>query len=180
MRSLVVLATAWVGACFHDCVQTPAVVGRRRPPGGGAAARGAARGDAPCSGGLCVGMHGGPHEGGRASYPVGDAATGFTAVSSTMTVPALPAALDGITYYLWTDIFFGDMSLGRMNQVTLARASRSRSAREARSLDFRCLVGSRRAQHVCMCIYSPLSASPLDFPLLSPLYPCRACVGLMP
>ena len=111
MRSLVVLATAWVGACFHDCVQTPPVVGRRRPPGAAPAAN-----DAPCSGGLCVGMHDGPHEGGPASYPVGDAATGFTTVSSTMTVPAMPEELDGITYYIWTDIFFGDMSLGRMNQ----------------------------------------------------------------
>ena len=33
-----------------------------------------------------------------------------------MTVPAYPEKLDGICYYIWTDIFFGDMSLGRMNQ----------------------------------------------------------------
>jgi hypothetical protein len=63
-----------------------------------------------------VGMHGGPHEGGPASYPVGDAESGFTSVSSTMTVPEMPAKLDGICYYIWTDIFFGDMSNGRMNQ----------------------------------------------------------------
>jgi hypothetical protein len=34
-----------------------------------------------------------------------------------MTVPELPKQMDGITYYLWTDIFFGDASLGRMNQL---------------------------------------------------------------
>lgn len=33
-----------------------------------------------------------------------------------MTVPEPPVALDGITYYIWTDIFFGDASLGAMNQ----------------------------------------------------------------
>jgi hypothetical protein len=33
-----------------------------------------------------------------------------------MTVPALPKRLDGICYYIWTDIFFGDESQGRMNQ----------------------------------------------------------------
>jgi hypothetical protein len=33
-----------------------------------------------------------------------------------MTVPKLPLELNGITYYLWTDVFFGDASLGRMNQ----------------------------------------------------------------
>jgi hypothetical protein len=34
-----------------------------------------------------------------------------------MTVPGLPVAgSDEITYYIWTDIFFGDASLGRMNQ----------------------------------------------------------------
>ena len=55
-------------------------------------------------------MHGGPHEGGPAAYPVGDAATGYTGVYSTMTVPEPPGAIDGITYYIWTDIFFGDES----------------------------------------------------------------------
>ena len=45
-----------------------------------------------CSGGLCLGMHGGPHEGGPASYPVGDVDAGFTRVSSTMTVPDCAAA----------------------------------------------------------------------------------------
>ena len=33
-----------------------------------------------------------------------------------MTVPDLPARQDGICYYIWTDAFFGDVSLGRMNQ----------------------------------------------------------------
>jgi len=61
-------------------------------------------------------MHGGPHEGGPASYPVGTPESGFTRVSSTMTVPQYPKKLDGITYYIWTDIFFGDMGLGVMNQ----------------------------------------------------------------
>ena len=45
-------------------------------------------------------MRSGPHEGGNASYPVGDAASGFTGVYSTMTVPALPRLQDGITYFL--------------------------------------------------------------------------------
>lgn len=58
----------------------------------------------------------GPHEGGPASYPVGNGSTGFTKVSSTLTVPAMPEKIDGITYYIWSDIFFGDMSYGRMNQ----------------------------------------------------------------
>lgn len=33
-----------------------------------------------------------------------------------MTVPSMPDKIDGITYYIWTDIFFGDMGYGRMNQ----------------------------------------------------------------
>lgn len=33
-----------------------------------------------------------------------------------MTVPEMPQNLDGICYYIWTDIFFGDMSYGQMNQ----------------------------------------------------------------
>jgi hypothetical protein len=79
-------------AAFHDCIQP--MVGRRRPPG--------MKYDPPsnCSGGLCLGMHNGPHEGGSAAYPVGTAATGFTVVSSTFTVPELPKKLDGITYYI--------------------------------------------------------------------------------
>ena len=111
-RSCLLLALVVSGSCvhsFHDCIQ-PAK-GHRLPPN--FAGDLYAPPPANCSGGLCVGMHGGPHEGGPASYPVGSAATGFTRVSSTMTVPELPQKLDGICYYIWTDIFFGDMSQGR-------------------------------------------------------------------
>lgn len=86
---------------FHDCVQPK---GRdRRPPNVRAAHPLSSSAPPPpdaagCSGGLCLGMHGGPHEGGPAAYPVGDAATGFTSVYATMTVPEPPAAIDGITY----------------------------------------------------------------------------------
>lgn len=98
-------------AAFHDCVQPRSLW---RAPG---ALRGeGGRTSSNCSGGLCLGMHGGPHEGGPASYAVGHASTGFTSLFSTMTVPGLPRKQDGICYYLWTDIFFGDMSQGRMNQ----------------------------------------------------------------
>lgn len=62
-------------------------------------------------------MHNGPHEGGNASYPVSWDGRKGTKVTSFMTVPELPSQIDqSITYYLWTDIFFGDASLGRMNQ----------------------------------------------------------------
>ena len=61
-------------------------------------------------------MTGGPHEGGNASYPVSfDGSTG-TIVNSTMTVPDYPRQIDDITYYLWTDVFFGDGPGGMMNQ----------------------------------------------------------------
>lgn len=95
---------------YHDCVQP-----RKRS----LARRGINIDETPppgCQGGLCMGMHDGPHEGGPASYVVGDAASGFTGVYAEMTVPELPKEQDGICYYLWTDIFFGDMSYGRMNQ----------------------------------------------------------------
>lgn len=92
---------------YHDCIE-PAL-GHRLPKSG------LFRGT-DCSGGLCVGMHDGPHEGGPASYPVGNKTTGFTFLSSTFNVPEAPQAIDGITYYIWTDIFFGDASYGRMNQ----------------------------------------------------------------
>ena len=96
-----------VTAGFHDCVQPRSA--HRQPPGFAAPPAG-------CSGGLCVGMHNGPHEDGPSSYPAGSLKEGFTKVSSTMTVPEKPLKLDSITYYIWTDIFFGDMSFGRMNQ----------------------------------------------------------------
>jgi hypothetical protein len=62
-------------------------------------------------------MTNGPHQGGNASYPVAWNGTRGTLVQSTMTVPELPKRLDGITYYMWTDVYFGDASLGRMNQL---------------------------------------------------------------
>ena len=43
-----------------------------------------------------------------------------------MTVPELPLKQDGICYYIWTDIFFGDMS-----QVCLIESIHSRGARFA-------------------------------------------------
>lgn len=70
-----------------------------------------------CAGGLCVGMTNGPHQGGNASYPMAWNGTSGTYLESLMTVPDLPKEQDGITYYIWTDIFFGDKSLGRMNQL---------------------------------------------------------------
>jgi hypothetical protein len=96
-RTLVVVTTMVATVVgFHDCIQHPshksASGGRVRIPGAP---------PVPCSGGLCVGMHGGPHEGGPASYPVGSAEAGFTSVRSTMTVPDLPKKLDGICYYIW-------------------------------------------------------------------------------
>jgi hypothetical protein len=99
-RVALLLALLQGVAAFHDCVQAAADArGRRLPPGVSAADA-----DDNCSGGLCVGMHDGPHEGGPASYPVGDATNGFTRVSSTMTVPEQPDEIDGITYYIWTDV----------------------------------------------------------------------------
>eukprot|EP01048_Picozoa_sp_COSAG05_P022342 COSAG05_NODE_4436_length_1517_cov_1.876587_1_plen_203_part_00 len=112
--ALLLLLGAWTCQAFHDCIQP-----KQRRLGGAALPPGWADPSPPppgCSGGLCVGMHDGPHEGGPASYPVGDTDMGFTTVSSTMTVPKMPEKIDGICYYIWTDIFFGDMSLGRMNQ----------------------------------------------------------------
>ena len=118
---LLLLLTLSLVSAFHDCVQPP----KSRAPhhrhrraqsiGGGGGGKSAAA-PSPCEGGLCVGMHNGPHEGGPASYPVGTPATGYTAVNSTMTVPEPPKNQSGITYYIWTDIFFGDMGRGKMNQ----------------------------------------------------------------
>ena len=73
---------------FHDCIQPRSE--RRLPPPLRDTASGGDGNDAGCSGGLCVGMHGGPHEGGPASYPVSDGKGGYTSVSSTMTVPKMP------------------------------------------------------------------------------------------
>jgi len=54
--------------------------------------------------------------GGNASYPVGSPEEGFTTFYNEFDVPKAPEVIDGITYYIWSDIFFGDMSYGRMNQ----------------------------------------------------------------
>ena len=70
-----------VAFAFHDCVQPRSL--HRRPAGVPASSA-----TDTCAGGLCVGMHGGPHEGGPSSYPAGNASVGFTYVHSTMTVPA--------------------------------------------------------------------------------------------
>ena len=106
-----VLFLLTLGHAFHDCVQPrKQSVARRAGVSVDAVA------PIGCQGGLCMGMHGGPHENGNSTYVVGDAASGFTSVYSEMIVPELPKEQDGICYYLWTDIFFGDMSYGRMNQ----------------------------------------------------------------
>ena len=57
-----------------------------------------------------------PHEGGNASYPVAWNGKSATFINVTMTVPNLPHKTTNITYYIWTDIFFGDGLYGRMNQ----------------------------------------------------------------
>ena len=63
-----------------------------------------------------MGMHNGPHEGGPAHYERGNTTTGFTRIYSEMTVPSYPVNQSGITYFLWADVFMGDMGAGRMNQ----------------------------------------------------------------
>ena len=76
-----------------------------------------------CRDGICVGMTNGPHQGGNASYPLAWNGTAGTRLESYMSVPEYPSGLQTendfskITYYIWTDIFFGDESLGRMNQL---------------------------------------------------------------
>jgi hypothetical protein len=100
-----------LGHAFHDCVQP-----RKRSLARRVGIDLDDQVPAGCQGGLCMGMHGGPHENGNSSYVVGDTASGFTGVYAEMTVPELPLLQDGICYYLWTDVFFGDMSYGRMNQ----------------------------------------------------------------
>lgn len=105
---------------IHDCVQASKEMRRRRA---NLLTRNSVlrpsyyNATTSCAGGLCVGMTNGPHQGGNASYKVNWNGTAGTSVHSLMTVPALPKLVDGITYYMWTDIFFGDASLGRMNQM---------------------------------------------------------------
>lgn len=95
---------------FHDCYEGLTRMKARRR---------ALHAVAPtaCNGGICAGLKGGPHESGNVSYPVGWNGESGLYVESLMTVPEPPRLLDGITYYIWTDIFFGDASLGRMNQM---------------------------------------------------------------
>lgn len=119
----VILLSAVSTSCgFHDCHQASKEMRRRRADRLAIKSKGQYftrnhDSDAHCAGGLCVGMKNGPHQGGNASYPVAWNGTAGTSVYSVMTVPQPPKLLDGITYYLWTDIFFGDGSLGRMNQM---------------------------------------------------------------
>ena len=74
---------------FHDCIQHPTLAAHRHSY---LEANAAGRMPPPanCSGGLCVGMHNGPHEGGPASYPVGNQEEGFTSIYNTMTVRSRP------------------------------------------------------------------------------------------
>jgi hypothetical protein len=98
---------------FHNCIESVQEARHRRLH------LGATKRDASCSGGLCVGMKNGPHEGGSASYPVAwdRDLMAATSVKSTVTVPEYPEYTDGITYYMWVDVFFGDAGHGRMNQL---------------------------------------------------------------
>ena len=68
-----------------------------------------------CNGGICIGMTNGLHQGANASYPMAFDGTIGTSVHSGTTVPELSRPVDGITYYIWPDIFFGDTSLRRLN-----------------------------------------------------------------
>jgi hypothetical protein len=111
-KMLVVAVLAQAVAGFHDCIQHRSHShgkvdgwGERSERGesGRVDGEGIQTSTTPCAGGLCVGMHNGPHEGGPASYPVGDRTAGYTSVYSTMTVPELPKKQDGICYYIWSD-----------------------------------------------------------------------------
>merc|ERR1711879_514151 len=55
--------------------------------------------------------------GGMAHYPVAPNGTSRTKFYAEFDVPALPEKLDGICYYIYFNIFFGDSKpYGRMNQ----------------------------------------------------------------
>jgi len=110
-----------VADAFHDCVQS-----RKRAKSKRLHLQNyyyQQDGDNSCAGGICVGMTDGPHQGGNASYPLAWNGTAATRMESYLTVPEYPRGLftrddfSEITYYIWTDIFFGDESLGRMNQL---------------------------------------------------------------
>jgi hypothetical protein len=78
-------------------------------------------------------MTNGPHQNGNASYPIAWNGTTGTRLESYMVVPEYPQNLTAttttnddddddddfkdITSYIWTDIFVGDESYGRMNQL---------------------------------------------------------------
>lgn len=117
------ISSACCSQAFHDCVQASKALRRRRTQlvpqrvGDNPATLQSPFVTESCTGGTCVGMTNGPHQGGNASYPVAFNGTTGTSVHSRMTVPELPQAVDGITYYIWTDVFFGDASEGRMNQL---------------------------------------------------------------
>ena len=64
-----------------------------------------------CTGGLCMGPRG-SYPWKPLSYPW----TTYTSVMGTMVVPGYPKTTDDITYYIWTDLQFGDAGLGYMNQ----------------------------------------------------------------
>ena len=110
-------------AAAHTCIGEPRAHRlRANHPPGTPLPQLAAGEEKDCRGGLCLGQVNGPHwhdwhnDTGNASYPVGTPAAGFTHFSSTMTVPEYPKNKSGICYYIWTDIFFGDVGNGRMNQ----------------------------------------------------------------
>ena len=120
-------------SAFHDCIEASRAGRERRrrqfvkagihqhkvPTESDPIASTSSNTGSSCSGGLCLGMKNGPHEGGNASYPISwdkHLLRGIT-IRSTMTVPPLPSLTDGITFYIWTDAFFGDGGLGRMNQL---------------------------------------------------------------
>ncbi len=109
-----------VADAFHDCVQSRK---RARDKRLARQNRYYTQDDDSCAGGICVGMANGPHQGGNASYPLLWNGTAGTKMESYLTVPKYPRGLhtrsdfSKITYYIWTDIFFGDESLGRMNQL---------------------------------------------------------------
>ena len=139
-RNLILLSAFLCAAgvyvsAFHDCIEASRAGRERRRrqffkagihqhqvPESNPIASTSSNTGSSCSGGLCLGMKNGPHEGGNASYPVSwdkNLLRGIT-IRSTMTVPSLPSLTDGITYYIWTDAFFGDGGLGRMNQLVSA------------------------------------------------------------
>lgn len=116
--SVLLLLTLLVAAdAFHDCIQTSRDYRKRKTQRFHAGLYNDDDNDEVCAGGWCVGMLNGPHQGGNASYPVNWNGTAATFVSATMTVPGIPEIVNTkMTFYIWTDVFFGDHGLGRMNQ----------------------------------------------------------------